>query len=167
MLTLLAWFMTMLECCSGSREFFSSLPRYRISANLRLTPSRTLPLTRNNEGQLTATLPIPHGSKITFKVTQGSCTTPAERVADLFALQYIVDGAWQHNPNEPFEDDGHGNINNVFQGELGCRAGCSRFKLTQGIALQLPTRPSLSRSVRRRSPSYPFPTRLLPPTLLL
>ncbi|ORY64605.1 immunoglobulin E-set [Leucosporidium creatinivorum] len=54
----------------------------------------TLPLTRNNEGKLSATLPIKYGEKITFK--------------------YIVDGSWQHNPDEPFESDASGNINNVF-----------------------------------------------------
>lgn len=31
-------------------------------------------------------------------------------------VQYIVDGNWQHNPNEAHETDASGNINNVFTG---------------------------------------------------
>lgn len=48
--------------------------------------------------------------------------------------QYVVDGQWQHNPNEAHEADESGNMNNVFTGatrpsSLGGRAadesGCA------------------------------------------
>jgi hypothetical protein len=83
---------------------------------------RTLPLTKNADGKLTATLPIPYGKKISFKVRRRrrwvalkSKVLGADELVS--ANKYVVDGAWVHNPTEPHEADESGNMNNVFTGE--------------------------------------------------
>lgn len=56
---------SVVEVVSVFSRFYYVRPRAQLT---RYIWRRTLPLTRNNEGKLTATLPINYGEKITFKV---------------------------------------------------------------------------------------------------
>ncbi|KNZ47636.1 hypothetical protein VP01_626g12 [Puccinia sorghi] len=63
----------------------------------------SLELRKHPSGKFSAPIQLEFGSKISYKVSKISLP------------YYVVDGTWQHNPNEPTETDPNGNVNNVLQ----------------------------------------------------
>lgn len=78
---------------------------------------RSIELAKEPSGKFGTIIELDHGSKVFYKVNiPNSQFTLYIPYSHARSTQYIIDGDWRHNPNEPTETDEKGNVNNFFQG---------------------------------------------------